>query len=300
MTESLKEMLVVGITSRALFDLEEAHSVYALEGLGKYRQYQREREDIPLVPGTGFALVKALLNVNVLAGSKLVEVVLISRNDADTGLRVMNSIEASKLDITKAAFVGGKDAYNYLESFYCDLFLSANVDDVRAALKTGHAAALVFRPPDQVNLDTDEVRIAFDGDAVLFGPESDDVFRSGGLEDFEEFENLLEHTPLTPGPFKGFLDAISVIQGHFPEENCPIKTSLVTARGAPAHKRPIFTLRSWGVRLDQSFFLAGMNKSDILRKLKPHIFFDDQRSQVEQAASYTPSAQVIRNGNGTQ
>jgi 5'-nucleotidase len=289
----LHDKLVVAITSRALFDLDEAHEVFEKQGLEAYRAYQSAHEDVPLRPGTAFPLVKALLNINERAGERLVEVVLLSRNDADSGLRIYKSIEAAGLDIVRAAFTDGRSPFHYLESFSCDLFLSANPENVTMALKAGFAAALVYPAPDLLEEDSHEVRIAFDGDGVLFAGEVDRYFRDKGIDAFQTHENEHANEPLNPGPFKRFLDDLSAIQSRFSEQDCPIRTALVTARAAPAHKRPILTLRSWGVRIDESFFLGGLDKSSVLRVFKPHIFFDDLAVYLDSASRLTPAARVI-------
>ena len=293
MSYELSDKLVIGITSRALFDLDDAHRIFAEEGLEAYRAHQIERETESLNPGTGFPLVRALLGINDRAKQRLVEVILISRNDADSGLRILNSIEAAGLDITRSVFTDGPTAHRYLDPYSCDLFLSAQADDVQAALSSGFPAALVYPSPNALPDDGDQVRIAFDGDAVLFGDESEQIFQSQGLDAFQQHEAEMEDTPLSPGPFKGFLDAIGRLQRSFSESDSPIRTALVTARGAPAHKRPIKTLRAWGIRIDESFFLGGIEKSRILDALRPHIYFDDQRVHLDSAAKSTPSAQVL-------
>ena len=276
-----QEKLVVGITSSALFDLREADSVYNKLGLPKYREYMWANEAVVLKQGTGFPLVKALLAINKRGRGRLVEIALISRNDADSGFRIFRSIEAYKLDIACAAFRNGRSTHEYLDSFSCDVFLSANRSDVVKAVKRNLPAGLVYSPPAPLNLGTEEVRIAFDGDAVLFSADADNVYRKKGLEAFYKYEEKREHVPLDPGPFKAFLDAISRIQKRFSEKECPIRTSLVTARSFAACKRPIRTFRVWGVRLDESFFMSGVEKWHVLRHLKPHIFFDDQRQNLK-------------------
>jgi len=294
MSYTLVDKLVVATTSRALFDLDVEDGIFRASGLETYRQYQLEHESEVLRPGTAFHLVKALLKINEGAGQRLVEVVLLSQNDADSGSRIFNSIEQHRLDITRAAFCDGRHPYKYLEPFSCNLFLSAERKHVVAALGEGCPAALVYRPPDGAELEYDEVRIAFDGDAVLFAGDADEVFREEGFEAFKKYEKDLEQTPLKPGPLKSFLEAVHRIQAAFPEEKCPIRTMLVTARSAPAHKRPITTLRAWKIRLDESLFLGGLEKARFLRVLRPHIFFDDDCGNLEPAASTTPVAEVPR------
>lgn len=299
MPYNLSEKLVIGITSRALFNLDEAHRVYSEQGLEAYRRYQTERETENLEPGTGFSLVKSLLHINNFGKGRLVEVILISRNDADSGMRIMNSVEAHGLDITRFAFTDGPTAYRYLKPLYCDLLLSAAPSDVLAALAEGFPAALVYPPPSTKSEGEGPVKIAFDGDAVLFDDESERVFQKEGIEAFRKREAELEDTPLNPGPLKDFLDALNRIQRLFPESECPIRIALVTSRDAPAHKRPVKTLRAWGVRPDESFFLGGIDKGPILEALQPHIYFDDQRLHLESAAMSTPSAQVLPNTEQT-
>lgn len=293
MAYSLDGKLVVGISSRALFDLDEADAIFRNQGLDAYRAHQRANEDVVLKPGTGFPLVRGLLAINAKAETRLVEVVVISRNDADSGARVFHSIESHGLDISRGAFTGGQDPWPHLGSFHCQLFLSADPDDVKGALSKGFPAALVCPPPDGMDHELpSEVRIAFDGDAVLFDDESERVYQQQGLQAFQEREAALVDEPMQPGPFKPFLMALKGIQERFPEGESPVRTLLVTARGAPAHQRVINTLRTWGVRIDETFFLGGVVKSDLLESLRPHIYFDDQMRHLERSRRRTPSAQV--------
>jgi 5'-nucleotidase len=295
----MNDKLVIGISSRALFDLTEADTVFRAEGIAAYRAHQREREADVLRPGTGFALVSNLLRINQLVEEPPVEVVIISRNDADSGIRIFNSVEAHGLDITRAALTDGKPPWPYLRAFSCDLFLSADRDDVEEALRQNLPAALVLLPTQEWEpSDADgEVRIAFDGDAVLFDHESEHVFQTQGLEAFHQREVDLVDVPLSPGPFKPFLDSLARLQGRFPEGESPIRLALVTARGAPAHMRVVNTLRRWGIRLNETFFLGGVEKSGVLAALKPHIFFDDQLLHLERTRGDTPSAHVVPLGS---
>ena len=293
---NLEDKLVVGIASTALFDLADADRIFREQKLPAYRKYMRDKEFERLEPGTGFPLVKGLLAINKLADEHLVEVVLMSRNDADSGYRILNSIEGWGLDVSRAAFTDGRRPFEYLEAFSCNLYLTTVREEVLNALKVGFPAALVYDPPKNMDLSSNEVRIAFDGDAVLFSDESDRVFNKDGLEAFEEHEAKHETVPLKEGPLKGFLEGLSRIQERFPEDKdgtkCPIRTSLVTARALPAHKRPINTLRKWNIRLDESFFLGGLEKAKVLRALKPHIFFDDQQKNLAPAQEHLPVAEV--------
>lgn len=293
MPYTLDDKLVVAISSRALFALEEADEIFRNEGLEAYRQHQREREDEPLEPGTGMPLVRGLLRINDVVQEPLVEVIVLSRNDADSGLRIFNSIENYGLPITRAAFTDGADPLPYLGPFYSDLFLSDESAAVRAAIEKGFPAARVLDPPEAYNEEpAGAVKIAFDGDAVLFDGESERVFQEKGLEAFLARESALADQPMNPGPFQPFLAALGRVQKAVGEDQSIIRTALVTARNAPATKRVVNTLRDWDVRVDESFFLGGVEKAGVLAALRPHIFFDDQYVHLRPAQRTTPSAHV--------
>lgn len=287
--------LTVAISSTALFDLSESNSLYVNEGLEAYRRYQILHEDVILNPGDGFYLVEKLLNINKLVDKRrLVEVILLSRNSADTGLRVFNSIEAHGLDITRAAFCGGDSPYRYINAFNCDLFLSTVVDDVRQAIEQDVAAAMMLggrrRPSEQEGETT--LKLAFDGDAVLFSDEAERIYQAEGLAAFSESEAEKAQKELAGGPFKAFLDALHRLQQEFSDGHCPIRTALVTARSAPAHERVIRTLRNWDIKLDESLFLGGMDKTDFLKAFEADIFFDDQAAHCERAAEHVATGHV--------
>jgi len=293
MPVDLDELLVVGISSRALFDLAEANRVFELEGLTAYREFQRRHEHDVLAPGTAFALVKGLLAVNERAGTPLVDVVIISRNDADSAMRVLRSVEAHGLAITRGIFRGGRDPWPLLPAVSCDVFLTAEPAQVLKARELGIPAALIMPPPEeQQSDDATEVRIAFDGDAVLFDAESQRLFDEEGIDAFHAYEEAHADEALSPGPFRSFLDGLARVQGHFGAAS-PIRTALVTARAAPAHYRVVNTLRAWGVRVDETYFLGGADKTEALRAFGAHIFFDDQLAHAERAARSVPSAQVL-------
>lgn len=291
---SLDDRLVVAISSRALFDLSESHAIYERDGVEAYQAHQVERESIVLNPGVAFDLVRKLLRLNS-PGRMYAEVVLLSRNSADTGLRVFNSIQHYGLSITRAVFTGGTDTSRYVAALGSHLFLSADADDVKHALESGHAAATivprVVRDDDSVTK-REELRIAFDGDAVLFSDEAERVFQSSGLEAFSESERAAAAHPLEGGPFRGFLQALHRIQTEFPRDQQPIRTALVTARSAPAHERVIRTLRKWGIRIDEALFLGGLDKAEFLRAFGADIFFDDQRRHVESATRFVAAGHV--------
>jgi 5'-nucleotidase len=290
MAQSLENRLVVAISSRALFDLEESHRIFTTEGLEAYSRYQIQHEDVVLEPGVAYALVQKLLRLNQGA-AKRVEVILLSHNSADTGLRVFNSIQKHGLDIQLAAFTNGASPWRYIEPFSADLFLSAEPADVVKALDAGYAAAAIV--PSQVTARKDqELRIAFDGDAVLFSDEAERVFQEQGLEAFAASEQAQAREPLSGGPFKYFLAALHRIQSEYPVEQAPIRTALVTARSAPAHERVIRTLRAWNIRIDEALFLGGLPKGEFLKTFGADIFFDDQKGHVEAAAGHVATGHV--------
>ncbi len=292
MSEISSQKLVVAISSRALFDLEESHRVFENEGVDAYCRYQIEHENEALAPGVAFPLVQKLLRLNRLGRARdRAEVVLISRNSADTGLRVFNSIQHYELDISRAAFTGGISPYRYVRPFNAHLFLSANPLDVRSALDAGFAAATIL--PSKVGMnESEELRIAFDGDAVLFSDHAERVYKSGGLEAFTAAETAAAKEPLPGGPFKQVLAALHGIQSEFPSSDSPIRTALFTARSAPAHERVIRTLRAWEIRIDEAVFLGGMDKGEFLRTFGADIFFDDQQGHCESARRHVPTGHV--------
>ncbi|MCG6117973.1 MAG: 5'-nucleotidase [Aquimonas sp.] len=287
------DRLVVAISSRALFNLEDSHALFERDGLAAYAEFQREREDDPLEPGIAFPLVRKLLALNAhdQPGLPKVEVILLSRNSADSGLRIFNSIERYGLEIVRAAFTNGAPTHPYARPFGAQLFLSANAEDVARALDAGVAAATLL-PSKASARASDQLRIAFDGDAVIFGDESERISAEQGLEAFAANERAQAAEPLSGGPFRGVLAAIHAIQSAFPLEDSPIRTALVTARSAPAHKRVILTLRHWGVRLDEALFLGGRDKGPFLEAFGADIFFDDSHHNVESARQHVATGHV--------
>ena len=281
--------LTVAISSRALFDLDDSNRVFEDQGLEAYRKYQIEREDEVLDPGDAFPLVKKLININELLGQNRVDVILLSRNSADTGLRIFNSIRAHGLDIQRAAFGGGADPYRYVRAFNCDLFLSTVAEDVAQALASGVAAATIFGTA-WCDSEPRELRIAFDGDGVVFSDQAERVFQDSGLDAFTRSEAAAADEPLEGGPFKSFLGGLQALQREFPLDSCPIRTALVTARGAPAHERVIKTLRAWDVRLDECLFLGGRDKTEFLKAFAADVFFDDQARACERARGHMTRA----------
>lgn len=289
--EKSTEKLVIAISSRALFDLSESHRVFEEQGLEAYQQYQIAREDEPLEPGDAFVLVNKLLNLNTLIGDSRVEVILLSRNSADTGLRVFNSIRHYGLNITRAAFCSGDSPYRYISAFNSHLFLSTDGGDVRHALEFGIAAATIL--PSTVTANKDgKLKFAFDGDAVLFSDEAERIYKASGLEAFTESEKKAANEPLSGGPFKPFLAALQQLQMEFPPGESPIRTCLVTARSAPTHERVVKTLRAWNIRIDESLFLGGMEKGKFLHAYDADVFFDDQQGHCDSARNHVATGHV--------
>ena len=288
--------LVVAISSRALFDLDESHRIYEEQGTQAYCEYQIEHEDTPLEPGGAFTLVSKLLALNEGCETHKpnVEIILLSRNSSDTGLRVFNSIQHHGLAISRAVFTSGSSPYRYVSPFGANLFLSTSPEDVRKALNEGVAAATILPAKASQNAKDDkpQLRIAFDGDAVLFSDESERIYKEKGLQAFTENEQQTAKDPLSGGPFKAFLKTLNHLQTQFPEEGSPLRTALVTARSAPAHERVIRTLRAWGIRIDEAIFLGGMDKGPFLKSFGADIFFDDQQGHCDSAREHVATGHV--------
>ena len=294
MAMDLDSKLVIGISSRALFDLEEENRIYTDEGLDAYSEYQIAHENEILRPGTAFPLVRALHRLNT-GENRLTEIIVMSKNSADTSLRIFNSIEHYGLDVSRAALVGGKSISPYLSAFRTDLFLSANEEDVQEAINAGFAAGIICQHkglPINPDASEEQIRIAFDGDAVIFSDEAERIYQEKGLAAFAEHERENARRPLPEGPFAKLLKTLSLVQSRFPDENMPIRTALVTARNAPSHERVIRTLRAWNVRIDEAFFLGGITKSEVLRAFGANIFFDDQTVHLDPASELVPAARV--------
>jgi 5'-nucleotidase len=285
--------LTISTSSRALFDLSESHEVFEQQGVDAYASYQIEHEDEPLQPGPAFHLVKKLLALNQSQPQPVVEIILLSRNSADTGLRIFNSIAHYGLDMTRAVFTSGRSPFDYVQAFHSHLFLSMDPLDVRRALNTGMASAMILPSKTQAVVQ-EQLRIAFDGDSVIFSDESEKIYQEQSLEAFNQHEIIAAKQPLLGGPFKDFLQRLADIQRLFPEESSPIRTALVTARSAPAHERVIRTLRAWNIRIDEALFLGGKEKGEFLKAFGADIFFDDHPKHCESASMHdVPSGHVI-------
>ena len=296
----IDDKLVIAVASSALFDLSESDKVYREQGADAYRQHQREHEDEKLNQGAAFPLVKRLLSLNgSTEGVSPVEVILLSQNDPDTGLRVFNSIEHWELPISRAAFLSGGDPFKYLESFNACLFLSADTVNVKDAVMNGHPAGRVFSTQFTDDEAEVELRIAFDFDGVIADDSAESVTQEQGLVQFQESERVKAAEPLPAGPLHRFLSEVAKLQKRDRETSKEdpnfkprIRIAIVTARNAPAHKRVVTTLRQWGIEIDETFFLGGIDKARILKVFKPHIFFDDKVMDVEDASQFVPSAHV--------
>ena len=296
----LERALVVGVASSALFDLSKSDAVFRNEGEEKYRAYQRENLDEVLEPGVAFPFIRRLLDLNDLSeDERLVEVVILSRNDPETGMRVMRSVQHHGLDITRAIFMQGRSPYRFMEPLRMSLFLSANEDDVREAIRMGFAAGRVVGRAVADDGGTD-LRIAFDFDGVLADDSAERFYQEGTLEAYQENESALADVPLPRGPLAAFLEKINHIQRIEDAKHDAdpegyqrrVRVAVVTARSAPAHERAINSIHQWGLRVNDAFFLGGIDKGPILAVLEPHIFFDDQRRNIDTTSHLAPSVHI--------
>jgi len=303
----LSESLVIGISATALFDLSQADKIFKEKteqdpetAIEEYRKYMLENEENPLEDGTGMPLVKALLNLNKFqkeGEAPIVEVIVMSRNSPETGFRVLNEIRRRGLKISRSAFTAGESNVDYLEAFYVDLFLTTNERDAQKVIDSNVCAAAIVKAPPKsaAHLDENQVRFAFDADAVIFNEESEILNQTEGLSSFHTHEDTKQNTPLARGPHANLLIKLSKMQERLPGriEFSPVKLAIMTARNSPAEMRVIKTLRDWNVYVDEAFFLGGLEKSRFLKAFKPHIFFDDQDSHLDPAAADIPSVKVL-------
>jgi 5'-nucleotidase len=296
----IERKFVIGVASSALFDLTESHRVFVDEGPEEYREFQEANVHRALGRGVAFPFIRRFLSINRRFAEQMpVEVVLLSRNSPETGLRVFRSIEEYGLDITRAAFMTGKTPYEYIPAFNCSLFLTANADDVAHALDAGYPAGLVI--PSQVKDDENDVelRVAFDFDGVIADDASEFIFKTRSLEDFHAYETAQVDVPHSQGPLADLFRKLAFLREledqeiqQNPQYERIVRLAIVTARSAPAHARLVTTLKTWGVSVDETFFLGGMDKSRVVSVLRPHIFFDDQRSHLESVAGDIPMVHV--------
>lgn len=297
----IEEKLVIAVASSALFALDEADAVFRTEGVRAYRAYQREHENDILQPGIAFPFVRRFLELNtVFPERQPVEVVLLSRNDSDTGMRVFNSIEHYKLGIVRAAFTRGNSPFRYIPAYNVSLFLSANSFDVTEALGKRFPAGLVLPSAAEDNKEDVELRVAFDFDGVIADDSAEKIFKESGIKAFLDSETANARKEISPGPLGDLFRKLGNLrqlederEDSMPDYRRFLKTSIITARSAPAHRRVIHTLRSWNITVDEIHFLGGMDKGRILETLRPHIFFDDQQHpHLDAARKFTPSVHV--------
>eukprot|EP00076_Gallus_gallus_P011288 XP_004947937.1 cytosolic 5'-nucleotidase 1A isoform X4 [Gallus gallus] len=286
--------ITIAVSSRALFRMEEEQKIYNEQGVEAYVKYQLDHENEPFLPGAAFPFVKALEAVNTQLrelypdSEELFDIVLMTNNHAQVGVRLINSINHYDLFIERFCMTGGNSPIGYLKAYHTNLYLSSDAEKVSGAIEEGIAAATIFSPSKDLEVSEKQLRVAFDGDAVLFSDESEQIVKAHGLDMFFEHEKAHENNPLAQGPLKGFLEALGKLQKKFYSKGlrmeCPIRTYLVTARSAASSgARALKTLRSWGLETDEALFLAGAPKGPLLKKIRPHIFFDDQMFHVEGA-----------------
>ncbi len=295
MPVNFSDILVIGVSSRSLFNLEEENKIFESEGIVGYRKYQLDREHETLQKGTAFHLVQSLLHLNETAKKRIVEVVIMSRNSPETGIRIMNSVVEYNLDITRMAFSGGEPLAPYIDAFDIDLFLSKDLKDVQSVIDSKKsAAAYIYEPPTEFKPLDNRVKIAFDADAVLFSDDSELRYKTEGIDAFHKYEQEHQDDPLEEGPFAKLLIKLSKIQEEMPPpiELSPLRLAIVTARNAPSHMRVIKTLRKWRVYVDEAYFLGGLSKDAVLKAFGAHIFFDDQEVHLSESSKVVPSGKV--------
>lgn len=300
MPVDFSKILVVGVSSRALFNLEEEEQIFREKNIRGFRKYQLENEDKLLEKGTAFPLVEALLKLNTHVDKPIVEVVVMSRNSPETGVRVLKAIEHYKLPITRWAFSGGEPLAPFIDAFDVDLFLSRDESDVQKIIDTANCAtALIYDPPENFEPETDRVKFAFDADAVVFSEESEIIYKTQDINAFHKHEKENEDVPLNDGPFAVLLRKLSDIQDFLPieKELSPLRIAIVTARNAPSHMRVIKTLRKWNVYVDEAYFMGGLPKEKVLEAFGAHIFFDDQHTHLSDSSKKIPCGRVLYKSN---
>lgn len=300
MAYDLKQKLVVGVSSRILFNMQKENEIYENKGKEAYIKYQVEHEKDICRPGPGFDFIKAILNMKKQGHGDMVEVILMSHNHAEVSVRIFHSIAYYGLDITRSVFSSGNPLGSYLRAFQLDLFLSEDERDVQSAIDYDIAAGLVsdmgIKYPEKNRIE--QIRFAFDGDAVLFSDTSERIYQEKGLQEFEQYEMKHAMIPLEEGPFIRLLRKLTKMQETLQQSEIQLRTALVTARSAPAHERVVRTLRAWNLRTDEVFFLGGVQKRDILKAFGAHIFFDDQMAHIKPASEVVFSVQVLPKRKG--
>lgn|SRR5690554_1521325 len=304
MAVDVSDILVVGVSTRALFNLEVENEIFKKESIQGFRKYQLENEDVVLERGTAFPLIQALLNLNlhVEKNSPIVEIVVMSRNSPETGTRVLKSIQHYNLPINRMAFSGGEPIPPFIDAFGVDLFLSKDEKEVQTVIDNASCAtALVYDPPADYQPETERVKFAFDADAVVFSEASEKIYKQEGIEAFLAHEKANENIPLDDGPFANLLRRLSKIQERLPMsiELTPLRIAIVTARSAPSHMRVVNTLRNWGVYVDEAYFMGGLAKDKVLKAFGAHIFFDDQSVHLDDSSKVVPCGRVLYKSDST-
>lgn len=294
---TLPSVLTIAVSSRALFHMEDGNKIWETKGQTAFNAYMREKENDPLRPGAAFPLIRKLLALNKNQERPLVNVIILSRNSPDAGFRILKSVGHYKLPINQAIFSQGSDRFRYVSEIGAHLFLSGNHADVHKAISNGIAAATIT-PKETIHMEDPSIKIAFDGDSVLFGSESDDAYRSLGLDHFISHEHEKRAIPMERGPFKDFVMALKQVQDAFPPGECPLKLALVTARGIQSHERVFTTLRDWGLSLDEVMFCGGTAKGPILKAFGADIFFDDTQSNLTSALDHDIASGHVPFGAG--
>lgn len=296
------EKLIIGVSSRALFDLEKENEIYKQKGVEGFREYQLKHEDKILSIGTAFPLIKSLLALNQLTEEPTVEVVVMSRNSPETGVRVLKSIQHYDLPIIRWAFSGGDPLAPFVDAFGIDLFLSKDEKDVQTIIDSSHcASALISNPPKNYQPETNRVKFAFDADAVVFSEASEKIYKEQGIAAFHLHESENEDIPLQDGPFADLLRKLGSIQQYIRQSSNldAIRIAIVTARSTPSHMRVIKTLRKWNVFVDEAYFMGGLPKEKVLQAFRAHIFFDDQESHLIKSRDVVPSGKVLYKSNSS-
>jgi 5'-nucleotidase len=300
MPVDFSKILVVGVSSRALFNLEEEEQIFREQNIRGFREYQLANEDKLLEKGTAFPLVEALLKLNTHVEKPIVEVVIMSKNSPETGVRVLKAIEHYNLPISRWAFSAGEPLAPFIKAFNVDLFLSKDEKDVQKIADTANCAtALIYDPPQNFEPETDRVKFAFDADAVVFSEESEIIYKTKDIDAFHKHEKENEDVPLNDGPFAALLRKLSYIQDFLPVEKelSPLRIAIVTARNSPSHMRVIKTFRKWNVYVDEAYFMGGWPKAPVLEAIGTHIFFDDQDSHLSDSKTKVPCGKVLYKTN---
>lgn len=291
MSYPIDKKFVITVTTSALFDMKESDEFFHKYGVKEYRKYQEAHIDDTLAKGVAFPFIRRILTLNDAFPDEMpVEVVLFSKNSPDAGLRALRSIQKYGLNITRSVFTSGYDNFKYLPAYNSTLFLSADPNDTKAAIDAGFAAGTVLNKDVIDDEEDKELRLGFDFDSVVADDSSEAFYKShmGNMTEYFKHEKALSSFPLAEGPLGDLLRKISFFQKkelkkkiEDPTYKPILRTSIITARNAPAHERVVTTLKVWDIDVDQVFFLGGIEKGRILNILKPHMFFDDQMLHIE-------------------